>query len=62
MLNDTRAFDRLENRIVSASGKSFQANLPVEPDEMESIHGRTMISRRVCSVDSPSMAFASTIA
>jgi hypothetical protein len=34
----------------------------VEPDEMESIHGRTMISRRVCSVDSPSMAFASTIA
>jgi hypothetical protein len=61
MLNDTHAFGRLENRIVSASGKNYQANLPVEPVEMESIHGRTMISP-ARSADSTSMAFASTIA
>jgi hypothetical protein len=41
--DDSLAVDRLKNRIVPASGKSFQANLPVEPVEMESVHGRTVI-------------------
>jgi hypothetical protein len=40
---DGLTVDRLKKRIVRASGKSFQANLPVEPVEMESIHGRTVI-------------------
>ena len=53
--------DRLEkNRIVAASGKSFRANLPVEPVEMESIRGQTVISP-VHSIDPLSTAFTSTI-
>jgi hypothetical protein len=59
MPNDSLAIDRFEDRIALALGKSFRENLPTEPDEMESVHGQTVIWPRYF-IDSASTVLPST--